>query len=504
MISLVQSNTAANLKDQLSGLSADIWLLAPEISVVITLLLLLGFDLLFKRNKQVGLASIAFCGLASTFVLLAFQWTNLCADQLIMNDLLQLDRMAIFFKLTFTVGAALALVIATRVSKEKSLFSSGESLVVLFGLLMGVFLMTMAANLLMVYLAIEVVSICSYILTGILKGKKKAEAALKYLLFGAVSSAVMLYGVSWLYGFTGTLDFTSPVFLNGLSEIATLPLTIALVLTLGGLLFKLGAVPFHIWSPDVYEAAPVPVVAVFSTLPKLAALSIVFRLVYAIPPDLFDWQLVLGVVAIASMTFGNFSALAQKDIRRMLAYSSIAHAGFLLVGVIAFNESGSQAALYYGAMYLAMNFSAFLLVALLERRTASSLFQDMRGLGAAMPYLGVLAVIVMIALTGLPPTIGFNAKLFVFSAIWESYQAGGHDMLLWVFIIGLLNTVVALFYYLRLPYYMFIKQGESTATVSKLSISDRVWGTIMVLPLLLWFFRSEWLMDTLNSINFVF
>lgn len=504
MISMIQSNTAANLKDQLSGLSEDVWLLAPEISVVITLLLLLGFDLLFKRNKQVGLASIACCGLASTFVLLAFHWTNIYTEQMIMNDLLRLDQVAIFFKLTFTVGAALAMVIATRVSEEKSLFNSGESLVILFGLLMGVFLMTMAANLLMVYLAIEVVSICSYILTGILRGKKKAEAALKYLLFGAISSAVMLYGISWLYGFTGTLDFTSPVFLNGLSEIATLPLTIALVMTLGGLLFKLGAVPFHIWSPDVYEGAPIPIVAVFSTLPKLAALTIVFRLVYAIPQDFFDWQWVLGVVAIASMTFGNFSALAQKDIRRMLAYSSIAHAGFLLVGVIAFNESGSQAALYYGAMYLVMNFSAFLLVALLERRIASSLFQDMRGLGGAMPYLGVLAMIVMIALTGLPPTIGFNAKLFVFSALWESYQAGGQDMLLWVFIIGLLNTVVALFYYLRLPYNMFIKQGETTLTVSKLSISDRVWGTIMVLPLLLWFFRSEWLMDTLNSINFVF
>ncbi len=503
MISFLQSNNASDLKDQLGSLSEDVWTLAPEISVVITLLLLLGYDLLFKKNKEVGLASIAFCGLAATFVVLAFQWTHGTTDLTIMGDLLRYDQLAVFLKLAFTIGAALGLVIATRNGDNNNLFRSGESLGILFGLLLGVFLMTMAANLLMIYLSIEVVSICSYMLTGILKGKRKAEAALKYLLFGAVSSAVMLYGISWLYGFTGTLDITSLAFMSGLAEVPALPLTIALIMTLGGIIFKLGAVPFHIWSPDVYEAAPTAIVSIFSTLPKLAALAILFRVINTLPADLFDWQLILGILAIASMTFGNFSALWQKDVKRMLAYSSIAHAGFLLVALIAYTEAGNVAMLFYGAIYLVMNFAAFLLIAMLEKRTGSTAFADLRGLGTAIPFVGVLAVIVMIALTGLPPTVGFNAKLYIFSAIWESYQTQNNSVLLWVFIVGLLNTVVALFYYLRLPYYLFFKTGDR-AVLEKLSATDHIWGTIMVLPLLLWFFQSEWLMDVLNSINFVF
>ncbi|GAB5527611.1 MAG: NADH-quinone oxidoreductase subunit N [Roseivirga sp.] len=503
MISLLQSNNASDLKDQLGNLSEDVWTLAPEISVVITLLLLLGFDLLFKKNKEVGLAAIAFCGLASTFVVLAFQWTQWSTDLMVMGDLLRYDQLATFLKLAFTIGAALGLVIATRSGERNDLFRAGESLVILFGLLLGVFLMTMAANLLMIYLSIEVVSICSYMLTGILKGKKKAEAALKYLLFGAVSSAVMLYGISWLYGFTGTLDITSLAFMSGLAEVPALPLTIALIMTLGGIIFKLGAVPFHIWSPDVYEAAPTAIVSVFSTLPKLAALVILFRVVNTLPADLFDWQLILGIIAIASMTFGNFSALWQKDAKRMLAYSSIAHAGFLLVALIAYTEAGNTAMLFYGAMYLVMNFAAFLLIAMLEKRAGSAAFDSLRGLGTTIPFLGVLVVVVMIALTGLPPTVGFNAKLYIFSAIWESYEAQNNSILLWVFIIGLLNTVVALFYYLRLPYFLFFKTAER-AVLEKSSAVDHIWGTIMVLPLLLWFFQSEWLMDILNSINFVF
>ena len=503
MISLLQSNNVSNLKDQLSTLSQDVWMLAPEISIVITLLLVLGFDLIFKKNKETGLASIAFCGLAATFVILTVQWMGFESQLDLMNGLIRYDQLSLFLKLIFTIGGALGLVIATRHRAKNDLFSSGESLVILFGLFLGVFLMTMASNLLMIYLSVEVVSISSYMLTGILRGKRKSEAALKYLLFGAVASAVMLYGISWLYGFTGTLDITSEAFLTGLAEIPVLPLTIALVMTLGGLIFKLGAVPFHVWSPDVYQAAPTGIVAVFSALPKLAALSIIFRLVNVFPEALFDWQLILGIIAIASMTFGNFSAIWQKDVKRMLAYSSIAHAGFLLVGLIAYSEAGNTSMLFYGAVYLTMNFAAFLLVALIEKQTGSSDFDSMRGLGSVFPFVGVLLTVVMIALTGLPPTVGFNAKLYVFSAIWEGYQAQDSVILLWVFVFGLLNTAVALFYYLKLPYFFFFKKSKDVETSKKLNLSDHLWGTILVLPLLLWFFQSEWLMELLNSINFV-
>lgn len=504
MISLLQSNSAADLKDQLGALSQDLWLLAPEVSLVITLLLLLGFDLLFKGNKLIGLTAIAFCGLAATFSVLTFRWLNFNTELLLMNGLLRYDQLGLFLKLLFTIGGALGLVIATRSQKKSdSLLNSGEFLVILFGLFLGVFLMSSASNLLMIYLSIEVVSICSYILTGLLKGRSKSEASLKYLLFGAVASAVMLYGISWLYGFTGTLSITEAGFYQALLTVPALPLSIALIMTLGGFIFKLGAVPFHIWSPDVYEAASTALAAIFSALPKLAALSLVFRFVHALPPEIFDWQLVLGVVAIASMTFGNFSAIWQKDAKRMLAYSSIAQAGFLLVGLVAYNESGNVAMLFYGCIYLVMNFAAFLLVKLVEEQTGSSAFEKFKGLGVAMPYLGVLFVIVMIALTGLPPTAGFNAKLYIFSALWESWQEQNSTILLWVFIIGLLNTAVALFYYLKIPYFVFFKTHEQSEALRPMSLSNRVWGTIVVFPLLLWFFRSEWLMEILNSVSFV-
>lgn len=503
MIALFQSNTATSLKEQLAEISGDLIFLVPEIAIVVTLLLLLAFDLIFKNKKEIGLASIGVCGLLASLSVLLYIWSLHPESQEAMSGLIRFDQLAIFLKILFTSGALLGLLIASQ-GKKKSLFHSGESMVILMGLILGSFLMSAANNLLMLYLSVETVSICSYLLTGLLKGKKRAEASLKYLLFGAVSSAVMLYGISWLYGSTGSLNFTDPEFLQGLAEIPNLPLVIALVMLFGGLIFKLGAVPFHVWSPDVYEAAPTSIVAIFSILPKLAGLGLLFRITQALPVEIFDWQLVLGIVAIASMTFGNFSALWQKDVKRLMAYSSIAHAGFLLVGLLAYSESGNVAMLFYASVYVVMNAAAFLLVKIAERKVGSSHLDDFHGLGNQAPYLGVLFVVVMIALTGLPPTVGFNAKLYVFSAIWESGEALGKTVLFWVFLFGLLNTVVALFYYLKVPYFMFFKPARPDVQVTKMTLVQKLWGTILVLPLLLWFFQSEWLMEALNNINFVF
>lgn len=497
------SNDASALKEQLAGLSADLYALLPEIAVLATLLLLLAFDLIFKNRKALGFAIISFCGLLATVAVLLFYGFHYSEGRMLVNGLLRFDMMSVFLKILFACGGLLGLLIA-RQGKDKTIFRSGESMVLFMGFILGTFLMSAANNLLMLYLSVEMVSICSYLLTGLLRGKKGAEASLKYLLFGAVASAVMLYGISWLYGFTGTLDFTSPAFLAGLSHIKALPLAIALVMLLSGLLFKLGAAPFHIWSPDVYEAAPASIVAVFSVLPKLAALALVFRLVQALPVALFDWQWVLGMVAMASMTFGNFSALWQKDLKRIMAYSSIAHAGFLLVGLLAYSRSGYLAMLFYAVIYLFMNVAAFLLIKLAESKASSTHLEDFRGLGNRAPYLGVLFVVVMMALTGLPPTAGFNAKLYLFSALWESGRVMGRPVLTWVFLLGLLNTAVALFYYLKVPFYMFFKTGKQSQQAERLTFVQKLWGTLLVLPLLLWFFQSGGLMEVLNHINFEF
>ena len=495
-IAVIQDPTA-----WLDSMSGDLAGLFPEITVVLTLVLLLGFDLLFKGKKSIGLASIAFIGLSMT---LAVQLVHagLLEQPLRLFQLLLLDDIGHFVSILLTAGLLFALIIAAVTKQNaETLFEKSEGLLLLNGLLLGALLMVKSTNLLMVYVSIELVSICSYLLTGIFTGKSKAEAALKYLLFGGVASAIMLFGMSWLYGFTGSLDL-NPAFFAALQSVPQLPLIIALVMTAGGLFFKLSAVPFHIWSPDVFQAAPTPVVAVFSGLPKLASLIIIFRVANGLATTALDWQMLLSIIAMASMLFGNFSALRQSNAKRMMAYSSIAHAGFLLVGLITYSNAGGISLLFYASVYLVMNLAAFLLIAFLENRTGSSDFNDLKGVGNQMPYLGILVVVVMIALTGLPPTAGFSAKLYVFSALWESWQAQDSPVLLWLFVFGLINSVIALFYYLKLPYFLFFKENPDLVTVKSLTVSHKIWGTIFVLPLLLWFFQSEGLLDVLNNINF--
>jgi len=500
---LISQLQHTGLEEKLASTSQDIWVLLPEITIVITIVLLIVFDLIFKKNKSIGLSVIAFVGLAYCFALTIQQWHEIEASKSLMSGLLDINRLSIFLKGGFIIGLSIALITAIRSDKrQEDFFKSSEILVMLFGLLLGASFMTMSSNLLMIYISIEVVSICSYILTGLTKGKKKAEAAIKYLIYGAVASAIMLYGMSWLYGFTGTLNLTDQSFASALNEIPQLPLSIACIMVMGGFLFKLGAFPLHIWSPDVYEATPTPIVAVFSVLPKLAALTIILKFVNLVNVPSIDWELWIGILAIASMTVGNFSALWQKDIKRMLAYSSIAHAGFLLVGILAFSSSGNQAMLFYGSIYLIMNFAAFFLVQTFERQTGSTSFESIKGLGIKIPFISSLILIVMISLTGLPPTAGFNSKLYIFSALWESYQTGGHSILIWVFVIGLLNTVIALFYYLKLPYLLFFKKPTQELQLDNKEITDGLLGTLFVLPLLLLFFRSDWLVGLMNSINF--
>lgn len=500
---LINQLQHTGLEEKLANTSQDIWVLLPEITIVITIVLLIVFDLIFKKNKSIGLSAIAFVGLAYCFALTIQQWHAIEASKSLMSGLLEINRLSVFLKGGFIIGFSITLITAIRSGrKQDDFFKSSEIVVMLFGLLLGASFMTMSSNLLMIYISIEVVSICSYILTGLTKGKKKAEAAIKYLIYGAVASAIMLYGMSWLYGFTGTLNLTDQSFAAALNEIPQLPLSIACIMVMGGFLFKLGAFPLHIWSPDVYEATPTPIVAVFSVLPKLAALTIIFKFVNLVDVPSIDWELWIGILAIASMTVGNFSALWQKDIKRMLAYSSISHAGFLLVGILAFSSSGNQAMLFYGSIYLIMNFAAFFLVQTFERQTGSTSFESIKGLGIKIPFISSLLVIVMISLTGLPPTAGFNSKLYIFSALWESHQTGGHGILIWVFVIGLLNTVIALFYYLKLPYLLFFKKPPQELQLDNKEITDGLLGTLFVLPLLLLFFRSDWLVGLMNSINF--
>ena len=275
-------------------------------------------------------------------------------------------------------------------------------------------------------------------------------------------------------------------------------------MAIAGFLYKIAAAPLHPWAPDVYEAAPMPVIAFLSVVPKLAGVGILTKFVLALNAfgqSTIDWQFLLCLISILSLTVGNFAALWQKNPKRLMAYSSIAQSGFLLVGIASFQQQGVHFMLFYASVYLLMNFLVFSYLQYFESFGLTTL-ASFAGVGRILTWPSILILVGFIALTGLPPTAGFTAKLFVFTSLWEAYQFTGKAILLWLLIFGLINTVVSLFYYLRIPYYAFIKSGESSEKANNLTF-ENLFGLVIVLCLLLLFFNPGLLMGWINKINFV-
>ncbi|MTI19996.1 NADH-quinone oxidoreductase subunit N, partial [Fulvivirga sp. RKSG066] len=410
------------LKDKLSIITESLNFFTPELVLTGLILIIVLVDLIGKSKSYILIISLSFLGVGATLVFDINQF-NYMEDRPIplFLSMLQLDQAAIIWKILLDVGMLLILLLNLRSDTKHY---KAELIALLCFILLGAHTLVMSVNLLMVYLSIEIMSIGAYVLTTYSLKAKNYEAAIKYLLFGGVASAVMLYGLSLIYTYSGSLIFISPLFTENLLEIDTLPLLLAGFMVIGGLLFKISAVPFHIWTPDVYEVTPTPVVAFFSLIPKLAGFAILIKLVLVI--NLFGlvqvpWPKLMGGVAVLTLTVGNFSALWQQNVKRMLAYSSIAHSGFLLLGLVAFSETGFQSVLFYAAIYILMNVAVFSLVNYFEKNGAVFV-ADYKGLINTFPVLTIFMVVIMISLTGLPPTAGFTAKLFVFSAIWESYS----------------------------------------------------------------------------------
>ncbi|AQG82514.1 NADH-quinone oxidoreductase subunit N [Spirosoma montaniterrae] len=377
----------------------------------------------------------------------------------------------------------------------------------LVAMTLGLFLMTISVNLLSIYLSVELVSICSYLLTALTASRKASEGGIKYLLFGAVSSAIMLYGMSLLYGMTGTLDLTADAFGIELARQESAVAVVAVLLTSAGLLFKLAGVPFHVWTPDAYEAAPVPVAAFFSVGPKAAAVLVLMRVVTSLPVEsvgasVVGLQTPLAVLALAGMFIGNLSALRQTDAKRLLAYSTIAHAGFLLVGVVALNEAGFEAVLFYAGTYLFLSLAAFFLIDLLARTNPANaaddgiLIRNFAGLGPKQPLLSVALTVTMLGLTGLPPTVGFTAKLLSFSALYDAWQQQGNPWLLALFALGILNALISLVYYLKIPFLLFFRplQPEQPEPVRAIGGGGYL-AVALAFSIVLLFLKPDWLLN---------
>lgn len=493
LLQILNSTNLLNLEVFLSG--------------IFLALILLGLVLYRKNASQMSSSAVQGVLYASTFIVLLFAFGinykqySQSEDSFLFSKMLFLDGKAIFFKGLILLAALFTLTHAWLTKRSLPM----EFFPLLIALVFGLCLLTMSVNLLMIYLSIETVSIVSYILTAIQKDRKGTEGGLKYLLFGAASSAVMLYGMSLLYGMTGTLIITSPEFTRGIAQMDEVVALIVLALTLSGFLFKLSATPFHIWTPDVYEAAPSPIVAFFSTAPKVATFLLLLRFYFVVPLGL---QEITVVIAVATITFGNFSALWQNNAKRLLAYSTIAHSGIMLIALAILSELGVKSIVFYLVVYLFTNFAAFYLIDLIERSKLDDTWnpvetkllktiQDFSGLGKVYPFVGLLLLVVMVSLAGLPPTAGFFAKFTIFSALWESYQHSGSWYLLGLFIFGLLNTAISLYFYLKIPFYMFLKTRENIeeTTYIELSAQQYLFATILVMPLLMLFFKADWLME---------
>lgn len=401
-----------------------------------------------------------------------------------------------FFKLLFASGGALTVAMTWRGEQQRRL---SEYYALLLAVILGANFLVMSENLLVLFLSLELVSISSYVLTGFSFEKKSSEGSLKYFLFGSVASAVMLYGFTIMYGLFGTLnypDFQLP------SVDSSQLYFIAAVLSLAGFLYKIAAAPLHPWAPDVYQAAPMPIVAFFSVVPKLAGVGILLKFSQLTRLPITDLKLMLAGVAILTLTVGNFAALWQKNVKRLMAYSSIGQSGFLLVGIVSGSTQSAEFLLFYSTVYLILTFLIFFYVQKFEMAGATTI-ADYAGIGRTYAFAGVMMLIGFIALTGLPPTAGFTGKLFLFSALWESYTTSDEGILLALLIFGLLNTVVSLFYYLRIPYFTFIQKGETTPAQNNLTFENLL-CLILVLAVLVLFFSPGLLMGWINKTNFAF
>ncbi|KAA6440952.1 NADH-quinone oxidoreductase subunit N [Dyadobacter flavalbus] len=483
-----------DINQQLIQIRQSLGGIAPELFLAIFFCLFLFAELVFirlpkKEKASLYLQNVALAGSIVTLLLVLGQWNEEPSYRF--QPLLFLDRQAVFFKIMITLSWIFTLV-HVRVLKYDF---PPEFNALLIAAVAGLNLLSMSTHFLTIYLSLELISISSYLLVAISPYKKAAEGGIKYLLFGSVSSAVMLYGISLIYGLTGTLDITSEAMTVGLNNNAELVITVTIVLTLAGLLFKLSLVPFHVWTPDVYEAAPTPLVSFLSVAPKAAVILVLMRLAAVLPSSYFA---ILGGIALISMTIGNIAALWQSNARRLLAYSSIAQAGYLLVGIAAYSRFGFETAVFYTAAYLFINLAAFFVLDLLRPQSNTDM-AAYEGLGRKYVWISGILTVVMIALAGLPPTVGFTSKLFIFSALWESYRQQEFSWMLWLLVGGILNAAISLAYYLKLPYLLFFKKNSWEADHTNNRFSEKVIAGILLGVIMLLFFKPEILMKWISS-----
>ncbi|MCB1214050.1 MAG: NADH-quinone oxidoreductase subunit N [Deltaproteobacteria bacterium] len=458
----------------------SLWYFLPELALVATFVLIFILDLLPSiKNQKRALPIVAAIGVV--FFLGLSVYVQQFPQALLFHGMIVGDSFTDFFRLFAGVSTLFALYFSVK-SKELAKVKA-EYWALILGIALGLPILAASNNLLMIYLSLELVSILSYVVVGSIYGSRaSSEAALKYVLYGATASGIMIYGLSLLFGVSGTLDAIQIKAFLLSHPMERLPLFIGLLMTMAGFGYKVSMVPFHMWAPDVYQGAPTPVTSYLSVGPKAAGFAILLRFVYTAltthngadfePIKSVDISGLMSVFAVATMTLGNVVAMWQKDTKRMLAYSSIAHAGYMLMAVAALNQQAIEGILFYLSAYLVMNFGAFGVAQAVMQESGTQDLESFKGLAkrGSKGSLAALAMTVfLISLTGLPPTIGFVGKFVLFSAVLEA-------KLYVLAVIGVLNSVVSLYYYARIIKYMYF---DDPLSEDKFSFGSRSYPVLI-------------------------
>jgi len=444
--------------------SENLRLLSPEITLTIFALLVLGLDLAFKRLKD-ALAYVAIGGLLLTMVVTALLFGT---QGSLFSEMLVVDSFALYFKIIACLATGLVILSSIAFMKDKTPYR-GEFYGLLLLATLAITLLAGASDLVMIYLSFEFLSLTCYVLVGYLRGDpKSSEGGIKYFLYGAVTSAVMLYGISLLYGITGSTNLAEigNALLFPASPAASTPWLIlpAVIFMLAGFGFKISLVPFHQWTPDAYEGAPTPIAAFLSVGPKAAGFAILIRVfLTALPAYQIDWVAILSGISLVSMTLGNLVAIQQTNIKRMLAYSSIAQVGYILLGVVAAGPEtyGITGVLLFILAYLFTNLGAFVAVVAFSHVTGSDEIADYAGLLRRAPLLAAALVVFFMSLAGIPPTGGFLGKLFVFGAAIQM----GQKVFYFLAVVGVLNSVISLYYYFNVVRLMFFLPAKDESSL---------------------------------------
>lgn len=493
----------------LNQIVADLSYFIPEILLTGILLLVIVFDLFQKAGASIRAGYLALGGLALVSIALFGQ--DVSSPMGIFSNMLAVDGFGRFLKIVVTLGAMLVIWMSFN-SNELKNRKVGEYYILILILVLGMYFLVSATHLLSIYIALEMVSIMSYLLSGYLKEQMRSnEASIKYVVFGAFSSGILLYGFSLLYGLTGSADIYEIQAALAMGTASPALLLLILVLVLVGFGYKIAAVPFHFWTPDVYEGAPAPITAFLSVSPKAAGFAIIIRFFNVAfsssgNPNMeswaalenINWQLLIGVISVLSMSIGNLIALQQSNIKRMLAYSSIAHAGYMLLGVVVADQTGVAAILYYSAVYMFMNLGAFFVAIHVKNAFGTEDIEDYKALGYKAPVLGVIMAIFMFSLTGLPPTGGFVAKFYLFRSLIEY-----GDNYFWLALIGLINGVISLYYYMRVVKAMYFGKMEIPKTVHNAPVNVTILLVILAFPLLFgWMLGDPLSVYAQNAVQF--